>query len=163
MSLLSLVQWLNETPWSVFLRENDYSFAIIETVHILGLAFSVGLIMWVDLRLMGVSMRRKRVTDIVGQFEPWATGGLVIMFTSGLLLLVSEPLKCYMTISFRFKAVMLVLAGLNVWYFHAKVFPSVAEWDEAAVSPAWRAKMVGAFSLTLWLGIIIAGRWTAYK
>jgi hypothetical protein len=48
-----------------------------------------------------------------------------------------------------------------VWYFHAKVYPGVADWDEAAVTPR-AARMVGAFSMVLWFGIIIAGRWTAY-
>jgi hypothetical protein len=56
---------------------------------------------------------------------------------------------------------MLLLTGLNVWYFHAKVYPSVAELDESAVMP-WRAKMVGLVSMLLWFGIIIAGRWPAY-
>ena len=60
-----------------------------------------------------------------------------------------------------FREDMLVLTGLNVWYFHAKVYPGVAEWDDAAVAP-WRAKMVGVVSMFLWFGIIIAGRWTAY-
>jgi hypothetical protein len=49
-----------------------------------------------------------------------------------------------------------------VWYFHAKVYPRLAEWDKAAVMP-WQPKMVGYVSMVLWFGIIIAGRWTAYR
>jgi len=56
--LLSFVQWLNDTPISVYLREGDWPFPIIETVHILGLGFSVGTIMWVDLRLLKLAMAR---------------------------------------------------------------------------------------------------------
>jgi hypothetical protein len=97
----------------------------------------------------------------VDQLEPWAIAGFVVMFVSGLLLFISEPVKCYSTISFRIKAVMLVLTGFNVWYFHAKVYPSIGKWDETEVIP-WRAKMVGFVSMLLWFGIIIAGRWTAY-
>jgi hypothetical protein len=161
MHLVSLFQWLNESGFSVWLRESDWPFPIIETVHILGLGLSVGTIMWVDLRLLGLVTKRHRVSDIVVQLEPWAIAGFAVMFVSGLLLFISEPMKCYSTVSFRLKAVMLVLTGLNVWYFHAKVYPSVAEWDEAAILP-WRAKMVGFASIVLWFGIIIAGRWTAY-
>ena len=36
--------WLNATPWSEYLRESDYPFPVIETVHVIGLAFSVGLL-----------------------------------------------------------------------------------------------------------------------
>jgi hypothetical protein len=161
MHLFSFFQWLNDLPFSVALRENDWPFAIIETFHILGLGLSVGVIIWVDLRLIGLALRRQPVSQLVNQLEPWATRGFAVMFLSGSLLFLAEPMKCYTTIAFRFKAVMLILAALNVWYFHAKVYPSVAEWDEAAVMP-WQAKTVGYLSMVLWFGIIIAGRWTAY-
>jgi hypothetical protein len=162
MHFLDLVNWLNGSPWSVWMRENDYFFASIETIHILALGFSVGIIMWIDLRLISISMNRYRVKEIVGQIEKLAIGGFSVMFVSGLLLLFSEPLKCYSTFAFRLKVLMLPLAGLNVLYFHSKgVFGSVSEWDDEAKAP-WRARMVAIVSLLLWFGIIIAGRWTAY-
>jgi len=161
MHLVDLFQWLNESVVSVWLREGEWQFPIIETIHILGLGLSVGTILWVDLRLIGFVTTRHRVSEIVGPLEPWAMTGFAVMFVSGLLLFLAEPMKCFTTLSFQLKAIMLVLAGLNVWYFHTKVYPSVAEWDDAAVAP-WRAKMVGVVSMFLWFGIIIAGRWTAY-
>jgi hypothetical protein len=161
MHLVDLFQWLNESAVSVWLREGEWQFPIIETIHILGLGLSVGTILWVDLRLIGFVTTRHRVSEIVGPLEPWAMTGFAVMFVSGLLLFLAEPMKCFTTLSFQLKAIMLVLAGLNVWYFHTKVYPSVAEWDDAAVAP-WRAKMVGVVSMFLWFGIIIAGRWTAY-
>jgi len=161
MHLVDLFQWLNESAVSVWLREGEWQFPIIETIHILGLGLSVGTILWVDLRLMGFVTKQHRISEIVEPLEPWAIAGFVVMFASGLLLFLAEPMKCFTTLSFQLKAVMLVLTGLNVWYFHAKVYPSVAEWDDAAVAP-WRAKMVGVVSMFLWFGIIIAGRWTAY-
>ncbi|HEU0049827.1 MAG TPA: DUF6644 family protein [Nitrososphaera sp.] len=162
MHFINFVTWLNNSPWSVWLRENDYAFATIETFHILGLGLSVGTIMWVDLRLIGISMKRYRVKEMVRQLEQLALYGFLVMFISGFLLLCSEPLKCYTILAFRLKATMLPLAGLNVLYFHSKgVFGTVSEWDEATITP-WRARMVGTLSLILWFGIIIAGRWTAY-
>jgi hypothetical protein len=161
MHLASFFQWLNYLPFSVALREDDWPFPIIETLHILGLGLSVGVILWLDLRLIGVSLRRQTVTEVVTQLEPWAIRGFAVMFLSGSLLFLAEPLKCYTTIAFRCKAVMLILTGLNVWFFHAKVYPKVAEWDDAPIMP-WQAKMVGYVSIFLWFGIIIAGRWTAY-
>jgi hypothetical protein len=161
MSLLDFVQWLNETPWSVFLRESDWPFAIIETVHVLGLGLSVGVIMWVDLRLMGLAFRRQPVSDVVRYVEPWAIGGFIVMFISGTLLLLAEPLKCYTRVAFRLKVVMLILAGLNLLYFDKRIRRNLRTYDEAAALP-WRARMVGYLSMALWLGIIFCGRWVAY-
>lgn len=144
------------------MRENDYFFPTVETIHILGLSLSVGTIMWLDLRLIGISMGRYRVKELVGQLEQLAIWGFLVMFISGFLLLCSEPLKCYTILAFRLKIIMLPLAGLNVLYFHSKgVFGTVSEWDEGTIIP-WRARMVGILSLALWFGIIAAGRWTAY-
>src|SRR6266404_8148737 len=118
MPFLQFIQRLNDTHWSTALREGDLAFPIIESFHILALGFSVGMIMLVDLRLMGLSFRRIRASDLIQQFEPWAMGGFAVMIISGLLLFFAEPLKAYTTIAFRIKVLLLILAGLNVWLFH---------------------------------------------
>jgi hypothetical protein len=154
-------QWLNETQWSTYLRESDYPFPIIETFHVIGLAVSVGVIMWLDLRFLNVVMRDEPIQSVVDQLEPWAMGGFAIMFVSGSLLFLSEPMKCYNTLAFRLKVIMLILTGLNVMYFHAKLYARLPEFDKLS-SPPWQLKMVGIVSFVFWFGIIIAGRWTAY-
>lgn len=161
MPLLRLAQWLNETRGSVAIRESDLVFPLIETVHILALSASVGLVFWVDLRLVGLAMRSKAVSDVVEQLKWWTRGGFALMFLSGSLLLYSEPLKCYNATSFRLKVLLLALAGVNAVVFHTTIYRSVAQWDRVAVAPL-RARLAGYASLTLWLGVIIAGRWTAY-
>jgi hypothetical protein len=154
--------WLNATPWSVSLREGDWSFPIIETIHIIGLAFSVGTIMWVDLRFLGLAMKHESAADVIEQLEPYAMVGFFIMFVSGALLFLSEPLKCYTTLAFRLKAVMLVLASVNILYFwRTDAHKHITEWSDETGIP-WQGKLVGAASLILWFGIVIAGRWTAY-
>ena len=106
--------------------------------------------MWLDLRLLGLAMREAPVTDVIEQLEPWAIGGFAVMFVSGSLLILSEPLKCYNTVAFRIKVVLLILAALNVLYFHKRVMHNVDDWDR---NMPWRAKMVGILSLDF-----VAGR-----
>lgn len=161
MSPLHFVQWLNSTAWSTYLREADNPFPIIESVHVLALGFSVGTILWVDLRLMGVVFRRVRASQVMKQLEPWAIGGFVAMVVSGLLLFFAEPVKAYINWAFRVKMCLLVLAGLNVWIFHKGIYKRVEEWDANLAVP-WQAKLTGCLSLVLWLGIIVCGRWVAY-
>ena len=161
MSLLALIQWLNETPFSVYLRESELAFPLTEAIHLLGLAISVGAIMWVDLRLMGLAMRREKVSDVVGRMEPWAIFGFVVMFVSGLLLFLGKPENYYGTTAFRIKVLLLPLAGFNVLYFHKSVYPHVQGWDATDAIPR-PAKLVGMVSAALWVIIIVLGRWTAY-
>ena len=161
-SIAAFCEWLNNTAISVYLRQSDWPFPIIETIHILGLAVSVGVVFWIDLRLMGIIMRREPMSDVVGQLEPVAVRGFIIMFLSGILLFVSEPQYCYSATAFRVKLLLVGLAGLNVWFFHSRVYRYVTQWDESPTLPV-RAKIVGFLSLVLWFGVIATGRWTAYK
>jgi Family of unknown function (DUF6644) len=161
MSLFTLIHWLNETAFSIYLRESDVAFPLTEAIHLLGLALSVGVIMWVDLRLLGLAMREESVTDLVTRLEPWAIGGFTVMFISGFLLFLGKPENYYGTTPFRIKMLLLPLAGLNVLFFHKGVYRSVAHWDRKTVVP-WQAKFVGFTSMLLWVVIIVLGRWTAY-
>ena len=63
MSLFEMCQWIESSPSSTALRESIWMFPIIESSHVLGLAFSVGTAVWFDLRLAGLSMRRYSVSE----------------------------------------------------------------------------------------------------
>src|ERR1700730_4597313 len=103
MSLLSIAQWLQDTSISTGIRESVWVFPIIETVHLLALAFSVRIIMFVDLRLIGVVMRRQEVSEVFSRLQPMAVKGFGINVLSGLLLFWSEPVKCYHSAYFLIK------------------------------------------------------------
>ena len=45
------------------------------------------------------------------QLIPWITAGFLMMIITGMLLLWSEPVKCYNSIWFRLKVLFLFLAG----------------------------------------------------
>jgi uncharacterized protein DUF6644 len=161
MAVPTVIQWLNETALSVYLRESELAFPLTEAIHLLALAVSVGTVMWVDFRLMGLSLRNERVSDVVGRLEPWAVGGFVVMFVSGILLFLGKPENYYTTTPFRIKMVLLPLAGLNVLFFHKTVYRNVARWDKDTVVP-WQGRLAGSISVLLWAVIIVLGRWTAY-
>ncbi|PYR78019.1 MAG: hypothetical protein DMF87_14990 [Acidobacteria bacterium] len=161
MSLVALVHWINETAFSQYLRESELAFPLTEAIHLIGLGISVGTIVWVDLRLMGKVMRDVRISEVVSRLQPWAIGGFTVMMLSGLLLFLGKPDNYYSTAAFKLKMLLLPLAGLNVLVFHRRVFPNVARWDEGVAAP-WQGRMVGAVSMSLWIVIIVLGRWTAY-
>jgi hypothetical protein len=161
MTLLHLCQWFYASSFATTIRESQYGFPIIETTHVLGITVLVGTISIVDLRLLGLIMKREPVAEILEQLLPLTWFGFLIMFASGALLLFSKAEEYYWNPIFRIKLVLLLLAGLNPLIFHSTVYKSVATWSEARVAPI-RARLAGAFSLTIWGAIIVAGRAIAY-
>ncbi len=162
MSLLAFCEWLAATRGSIALHESLVMYPIIESTHVLALTVFVGLAVILDVRLLGLAFRRVPVTDINDRLLPWMKAGFAVMVITGILLFYAIPVRTYQSIFFRVKVVMLILAGLNVWIFNTRVFPTVAGWNMDIATPQG-ARRAGLFSLILWAGIIVAGRMIAYN
>jgi hypothetical protein len=162
MSLLPFCEWLARTEWSIALHESLWLYPIVEATHVWTLALFVGFAALLDLRLLGVAMKSVPVSELTQRLLPWMIGGFLLMVTTGLLLFYAIPVRTYQSVFFRLKVILLVLAGVNVWVFHSGVWRRVAEWDRDPVPPK-RARVAGALSLLLWVGVIFAGRMIAYN
>jgi uncharacterized protein YacL len=162
MSPLAFFEWLADTSWSVDLHESQYAYPLIESIHVWTMAVFFGSVVMFDLRLLGVALRKVPASEVVDRLLPLTIAAFVIMVISGTLLFFAIPLRSYQSIFFRFKMLLMLLAGLNVWLFHSRVYPKVATWDVEGVPPR-RARVAGAVSLVLWIGIIFSGRMIAYN
>jgi hypothetical protein len=125
------------------------------------MALLVGTVAILDLRLLGLVLKSEPVSKIARQILPITWAGFAVMFASGFLLFWAEAAKSYWNPAFRIKLVLLLLVGLNPLIFHLTVYRGVSTWNTRAVTPL-RARLAGIFSLTLWGGIICAGRAIAY-
>jgi len=162
MDFLAFAGWLAETEWSIGLHESQYAYSIIESMHVWTMAFFFGLVAMFDLRLLGFTMRNVPVADVVDRLRPWTIAAFAIMVITGLLLVYAIPVRTYQSLFFRFKMLLLLGAGLNIWLFHSRVYPKVAAWADESVPPQ-AARIAGAVSLALWTGIIFSGRFIAYN
>jgi hypothetical protein len=162
MSFLAFFQQLAESTWSIELHESQYAYSIVESVHVWTLCLFFGTVAMVDLRLLGWTMPGVPVSEFAKRVLPWTVAGFIIMVISGTLLVYAIPVRTYQSIFFRGKMVLLVLAGLNIWLFHTRVYPKIAGWDSDGAPPK-AARIAGALSLALWSCIIFAGRMIAYN
>ena len=161
MSILSVCQWLQDTDIGTSIRESIWTFPIIESTHVLALSISVGLLLMSDLRLMGVILRRRPVTEVYEQIKPWMFTGFAIMTITGIFLFWCQAVKAYNSYFFRAKVVLLILAAVNAIAFERGIYRKVSQWDNALVPPR-EAKVAGWVSLILWVAIITCGRTMAY-
>jgi hypothetical protein len=162
MSMLKFCEWLAGTPWSIALHESQYAYSVIESIHVLNLTLFVGLAAMLDLRLLGLALRRIPVSDLARRLLPWMVSGFAVMVVTGGLLFYAIPVRSFQNVFFRLKMVFLILAGINVWVFHTGIYKKVAEWTFAPVPPR-KARTAAVLSLILWASIIIAGRMIAYN
>ncbi|MBM52766.1 MAG: hypothetical protein CL485_07240 [Acidobacteria bacterium] len=142
--------------------ESLYVWPLLESTHVLSLGLFVGTAVMNDLRLLGWTMREVPVSEVTGRLLPWTRIGFAVMLTTGLLLFYSSPVRYYHNIFFRFKVLLLIVAGLNAFVFHRGIHRRVAEWDNDTKLPR-AARVAGAVSLIAWALIVVSGRLIAYN
>jgi hypothetical protein len=133
MNLLPFFQWCEATTLGTAIRETTWAFAVIESVHLLALCVIGGAVLVVDLRLLGLGLRRQRVQDLARDAQPWLNYSLAVMLLTGTGLFLSEPTKCYYSTPFWFKMTSLALAIT----FSYTIRRTVVHADEGRISPVY--------------------------
>lgn len=145
-----LIYDLNANP----LNSNEWAFPLTECFHITSFALSIGTIMLVDLRLLGLAFKRETAGQLVKDTWLWTLAGLIIVIISGLLIFSSDPIRYIYNSGFQWKIAILVIAIIFNYTIHRKVALSNA-------SPPV-AKLVGLISLLLWIAVPFGGIWISF-
>ena len=159
--LTTLINWLQHTPLSVTIRESDWVFPTIECAHVIAFVVVVGTIAVIDLRLLGVASRDRRINELTAELLPvtWIAFGFAA--AAGLLLFIAKPVTYTHSFFFLGKMLLLAAAGLNMAVFHRFVHPSLIA-DAADTKPPLAARLSGVVSLALWIAVVAFGRWIGF-
>ncbi len=158
MSLLPFFQWCYQSEIGETIRESIWLFPVIEAFHLLGLGLTVGAVLMVDLRLLGVGLIKQPVAELAAAVEPWLLGSLTLMITTGTLLFLSEAVKCYYSLPFWVKMTSLVLVLLFTFTVRRRVTRTGLASDRPLL-----ARVTALVSLTLWFGVAWGGRWIGFS
>jgi uncharacterized protein DUF6644 len=159
--LFPLFQWLHNTEFATALRESALVFPIILTSHLVGMALFGGLILMVDMRLLGLAMKNRPVADVVNQLRIWKRIGFVFVVSCGICLGWSKAENYYPNPFFWLKMTLLALVGVHALVFRRSVYSQAAEFDRTKQIPG-RAKLAAVLSLLLWFSLVSAGRLIGY-
>ncbi len=160
--LVEWCQWLERTLIATRIRESLWVFPAIEITHLLAMIVFVSTVGALDLRLLGIASKRERVSQLAQRLLPWTFAGFFVMTLTGTLLFMSNAAKLYVNNpAFQIKMLLIVLAGVNALAFHMTIYRRVASWDMSPVTPL-AARLAGASSLLLWIGVVGTGRWTGF-
>jgi hypothetical protein len=160
MALEQALTRLQDLPLPTQIRESDWMFPTIETVHVFALVLVVGTIMTVDLRLLGFANKERPFSQVASEMLPWTWAAFAVAALAGMLMFSSKALTYYSNIPFRLKMACLLLAGINMVMFHRLGTRHLEAWDRGR--PPRAAKLAGGASLLLWTTIVAAGRWIGF-
>lgn len=148
------------SDFATFVRENAWAYPLLETLHMIGLALTVGGIIVFDLRLLGLA-RDISLSSLARHVLRFVFLGIAINVSTGLAMFSSDAVEFSSNASLQVKLVLIGLALLNAGLYQAGPGRSSAPWDRGATPPV-RVRIQGALSIALWLAVITAGRMMAY-
>jgi len=152
LSLVPFFQWCDSSFIGAAIRNSRVAFPIIENFHLFALTVLLGSLVVLALRQFGLVYRAQPISEVAGALRPWNRWSLVVMLASGILLFLSEAMKCYSNTSFRVKMLFLFAALLFQFTIYNRV---VAREDKVAHAGG---KIAAAIALCLWFGVGLAGR-----
>lgn len=161
MSIEAVGERLQELALGEALRAASWAVPLLQSVHIVMIGVVFVSVLAVAARVLGMWRAEEALAQTWRRFAPFLWGGIMVMALTGLLLVIAEPLRELMALSFRIKMVALVVGVIGALAFGRRVRAAAAAGDSQAPLPApVRAGAVA--TVLLWLFIIFLGRAIAY-
>ncbi len=162
MELDVLLRSLEATSVATTIRENESLFPWVESLHVLAITLVIGSIAIVDLRLIGLASLDRAVSRLASDVLRCTWAAFAVAATTGALLFSSNAFTYAHNSFFQAKLVFLALAGINMSIFHLFLSRGIERWGASPHATPLPAKMAGAVSLVLWIGVVAFGRWTGF-
>jgi hypothetical protein len=159
--LLSFAQWIQFTDFFTAMRGSWFVYPIVLSLHMVGIAFFGGMVLMTDMRILGWSMRKRSIADVVEQFRVPKRYGLLLLVTCGILMAGAKAEEYYYNAFFRTKLILLALLAVHALVFRRSVYANPAALDRGPDAPG-NAKLAAALSLLLWTSVACCGRGIGY-
>lgn len=182
-----VLDWMQSLPISEWITDSNWGFPIMLVFHSWGMAAVVGILVMLDLRILGLA----RIFPL-SAFQPMmglAWAGFFINLASGVLMFMADANRLIVNWSFLSKMSCVVLGGIVTAVLWRRLRAAGAlEARQSAVEPRVAAagggravavpaedpvvaaplgiddsvRILAIVSLALWSGAILFGRWIAY-
>ncbi len=154
MSTLDFFKWCDSTWISQVIRDSTNIFPVVEVFHLFGLTLLLAVVTVVDIRILGFGLRRQSIQTVAKGLEKWGVGAALLTITTGILLFLSEAMKCYANQAFPYK-MWFLLAGIVLYFLtHRGITKNTMSLG--------MMKVVAVLTLFVWYGVALAGRAIAF-
>jgi hypothetical protein len=153
--------WLQNTPFSLTIASIAWIIPALQTIHILAIALVISSAFLLHLRLLGLAGGSQSSAAVARRFLPFIWWPLPVLLVTGALLISAEPARSLENPSFILKMALL-LTAIGVTLLYQRKLVAAPDYWEATGARRAAVKLIAVFSLALWIGIVLAGRWIAY-
>jgi hypothetical protein len=157
---LQFLESLSETELVRWVAESDYGYPFVLTMHAIGMALVVGIVLIVNLRVLGCAKRISLAS--LRAFFRVAWLGLAINVVSGSLLFCANYTAFLHNVAFITKISLLIVGGIGTGVLARELNLSTVTDATGIELPSQKARAIAAILVIVWLGAITAGRIVGY-
>jgi hypothetical protein len=150
-SYLHACQDVQSAPIVMWFTQGILISVFIWLIHYLSAFLTVGSMVMIDLRVLGLAGKSQSISQVTKFYSPWMWTGIVALTITGLLMLAGDAVLFCNNVVFGTNLLITALAAVTGVIIARKV-PS---WDSPSGAPAG-AKVLALVSLLLWLGTILS-------
>jgi hypothetical protein len=157
----NFAEWLGTTEVSEAFKNASWFVPVVQSAHIMAIAIVFSSVLMICLRIWGWTGATQTLPDTARRYLPWIWGGAICLFLTGCLMIVTEPDRELYNPTFWTKMALVVVGLIVTAFFQRVVHRNADTWDG---QPRDRMilRIAAAFSLFVWVAIIICGRLIAY-
>lgn len=154
-------EWLSQTSLSQAIQIHEWVIPTIQSIHIAAIGVVMGSVFMIDLRILGWAGRDQTVSQTVARFGPWLWWGLALLLVTGAGMIVGEPARELLALSFWLKMGLLLIATGVALIFHRSVKRRALQW-EISLTDRGSIRALAVVTLLVWVGVVVLGRLIAY-
>lgn len=156
---MAFLTWLESTGFVQWMLGSLVAYPFMLAVHALGLALTVGVLLALDLRLLGL-YRTIPLTSL-DRLMGIAWVGMGLNTVTGVSIFMTKASQYVTNVPFIMKMTFVVLGGLSLVAMQRVLKREAANWDAAGdVPPLGRGLALG--SVLFWTLAVVTGRLIAY-
>ena len=161
MSIYEISTQLYGTAFSTTLRAMEGLVPMLQSFHIIAIAFLLGSVVVMDLHLVGLMAKEENPRAIVKRYFPWLWWSLAALAVTGSLMVIAEPIRELTNSLFWTKMSFVAGAVILTLIFRLPLLRADFNLERAG----WRflIKPSAILSLVVWVVVIFCGRWIAYS
>ncbi len=159
--IVAAFQWLKESTLGIFMAENEFAFPWIECIHVIALCITVGSILLLDFRLLGLAYKHWSLKDMSQSLLPVTWWAYAVALVTGICLLSSNALAYLANPAFLLKMTFMAIAGINMLLFHFVTNKNISDIDHIT-DLSLSARIAGGVSFCCWITVVGAGRWIGF-
>jgi hypothetical protein len=153
--------WLSQTSLSLTIQTHDWVIPTIQSIHIIAIGAVFGSVFMIGLRVLGWAGRDQTLSQTVARFGPWLSWGLCVLFVTGLGMVIGEPVRELLALSFWLKMGLVAIGTGVAAVFRRSLARQADRWETTLVrQPGIR--MLAVLTLLVWASVIVLGRLIAY-